>query len=143
MHASVLLVTIAAFLFFEHKSPALSRKIVSSIIFPVRPLRCSKSSLPWQISGASATLQNHTRRAQCPVVVNSASPVPRAKHCRFFLSKQHFPETLLVKGCFGLCLQTWFLWVWSMSPSAPRAFSTALYCSSWFLLGFLFHIWLK
>ncbi len=36
MHASVVLVTLAALLFFERgDSPALSRKIVSSIIFPV------------------------------------------------------------------------------------------------------------
>lgn len=41
MHVSVVLVTIAALLFFERgDSPALSRKIVSSIIFPV--------SLFWQ-----------------------------------------------------------------------------------------------
>ena len=39
MHVSVVLVTIAALLFFERgDSPALSRKIVSSIIFPVRPV---------------------------------------------------------------------------------------------------------
>ena len=41
------------------------------------------------------------------------------------------------------CAQIWFLYVWALSPHAPRSFASALYCTSWLLMGFLIHHFAK
>jgi hypothetical protein len=126
VHVSLLLVTAVAVLFFEQgHSTSLSRKMVSSIIFPVRlicrPLPCLLSS----------SLVHPHLVLLAPVLCSGVSVETNLEF------QARYRLKLVVAA------QTWFLWVWSMSPSAPRAFSTCLYCTSWFLLGFLFHTWIK
>ncbi|KAK9917102.1 hypothetical protein WJX75_000891 [Coccomyxa subellipsoidea] len=50
---------------------------------------------------------------------------------------------LVRKVAWTILCPTCFMWVWSLSSQAPGNFTGALYCSCWFLLGYLFNEWTR
>ncbi|CAL8464882.1 g4417 [Coccomyxa elongata] len=50
---------------------------------------------------------------------------------------------LVRKVVWTILCPTCFVWVWSLSSQAPVSFTAALYCSCWFLLGYLFNEWTR